>query len=122
MATTLQPSFGLQQPEDSMEISSEYGGNMDADIDIDLDAPEAIDTNMQSFQVDDHHMQEDPRSDRPDDLLMIDDSNLDGTDRMMQDDAPLLQEQDEELLDFSEDEEDVPMNPVEPSQPDRSCR
>jgi hypothetical protein len=118
MATTLQPSFGLQQPEDSMEISSEYGNNMDADIDIDLDAPDAIDTNMQSFQVDDHHMQEDPRSDRPDDLLMIDDSNLDDTDRMMQDDAPLLQEQDEELLDFSEDEEDVPMNPVEPSQPE----
>jgi hypothetical protein len=116
MATTLQPSFGLQQPEDSMEISSEYGNNMDADIDIDLDAPDAIDTNMQSFQVDDHHMQEDPRSDRPDDLLMIDDSNLDDTDRMMQDDAPLPQEQDEELLDFSEDEEDVPMNPVEPSQ------
>jgi hypothetical protein len=118
MATTLQPSFGLQQPEDSMEISSEYGNNMDADIDIDLDAPDAIDTNMQSFQVDDHHMQEDPRSDRPDDLLMIDDSNLDDTDRMMQDDAPLPQEQDEELLDFSEDEEDVPMNPVEPSQID----
>jgi hypothetical protein len=118
MATTLQPSFGLQQPEDSMEISSEYGNNMDADIDIDLDAPEPIDTNMQSFQVDDHHMQEDPRSDRPDDLLMIDDSNLDDTDRMMQDDAPLPQEQDEELLDFSEDEEDVPMNPVEPNQPE----
>ncbi|KAI4766463.1 hypothetical protein E4T52_01220 [Aureobasidium sp. EXF-3400] len=118
MATTLQPSFGLQQPEDSMEISSEYGNNMDADIDIDLDAPEPIDTNMQSFQVDDHQMQEDPRSDRPDDLLMIDDSNLDDTDRMMQDDAPLPQEQDEELLDFSEDEEDVPMNPAEPTQPD----
>jgi len=118
MATTLQPSFGLQQPEDSMEISSEYGNNMDADIDIDLDAPDAIDTNMQSFQVDDHQMQEDPRSDRPDDLLMIDDSNLDDTDRMMQDDAPLPQEQDEELLDFSEDEEDVPMNPAEPSQAD----
>ncbi|KAH0286287.1 hypothetical protein M436DRAFT_58206 [Aureobasidium namibiae CBS 147.97] len=118
MATTLQPSFGLQQPEDSMEISSEYGNNMDADIDIDLDAPDAIDTNMQSFQVDDHQMQEDPRSDRPDDLLMIDDSNLDDTDRMMQDDAPLPHEQDEELLDFSEDEEDVPMNPAEPSQAD----
>lgn len=118
MATTLQPSFGLQQPEDSMEISSEYGNNMDADIDIDLDAPEAVDTNMQSFQVDDHQMQEDPRSDRPDDLLMIDDSNLDDTDRMMQDDAPIPQEQDEELLDFSEDEEDVPMNPAEPSQVD----
>jgi len=118
MATTLQPFSGLQQPEDSMEISSEYGNNMDADIDIDLDAPDAIDTNMQSFQVDDHHMQEDPRSDRPDDLLMIDDSNLDDTDRMMQDDAPLLQEQDEELLDFSEDEEDVPMNPAEPTEPE----
>ncbi|KAI4723367.1 hypothetical protein E4T48_00513 [Aureobasidium sp. EXF-10727] len=117
MATTLQPSFGLQQPEDSMEISSEYG-NMDADIDIDLDAPDAADTNMQSFQVDDHQMQEDPRSDRPDDDLMIDDSNLDDTDRMMQDDAPPPQEQDEELLDFSEDEEDVPMNPVEPSHVD----
>ncbi|KAH0069213.1 hypothetical protein KCU96_g17488, partial [Aureobasidium melanogenum] len=114
MATTLQPSFGLQQPEDSMEISSEYG-NMDADIDIDLDAPDAPDTNMQSFQVDDHQMQEDPRSDRPDDDLMIDDSHLDDTDRMMQDDAP-PHEQDEELLDFSEDEEDVPMNPAEPSQ------
>ncbi|CAD0114922.1 unnamed protein product [Aureobasidium uvarum] len=114
MATTLQPSFGLQQPEDSMEISSEYG-NMDADIDIDLDAP---DTNMQSFQLDDHQMQEDSRSDRPDDDLMIDDSNLDDTDRMMQDDAPPPQEQDEELLDFSEDEEDIPMNPVEPSQID----
>jgi hypothetical protein len=102
-----------------MEISSEYG-NMDADIDIDLDAPDAPDapdTNMQSFQVDDHQMQEDPRSDRPDDDLMIDDSHLDDTDRMMQDDAP-PQEQDEELLDFSEDEEDVPMNPAEPSQPD----
>jgi hypothetical protein len=118
MATTLQPSFGLQQPEDSMEISSEYGNNMDADIDIDLDAPDAPDTNMQSFQVDDQQMQEDPRSDRLDDLLMIDDSNLDDTDRMMQDDAPLPQEQDEELLDFSEDEEDVPMNPAEPSQPE----
>jgi hypothetical protein len=118
MATTLQPSFGLQQPEDSMEISSECGNNMDADIDIDLDAPDPIDTNMQSFQVDDHQMQEDLRSDRPDDLLMIDDSNLDDTDRMMQDDAPLPQEQDEELLDFSEDEEDVPMNPAEPTQPD----
>lgn len=116
MATTLQPSFGLQQPEDSMEISSEYG-NMDADIDIDLDAPDASDTNMQSFQVDDHQMQEDPRSDRPDDDLMIDDSHLDDTDRMMQDDAP-PHEQDEELLDFSEDEEDVPMNPAEPSQPE----
>ncbi|KAG9520526.1 hypothetical protein KCV07_g4316, partial [Aureobasidium melanogenum] len=116
MATTLQPSFGLQQPEDSMEISSEYG-NMDADIDIDLDAPDAPDTNMQSFQVDDHQMQEDPRSDRPDDDLMIDDSHLDDTDRMMQDDAP-PQEQDEELLDFSEDEEDVPMNPAETSQPE----
>ncbi|KAG9538081.1 hypothetical protein KCU71_g18442, partial [Aureobasidium melanogenum] len=116
MATTLQPSFGLQQPEDSMEISSEYG-NMDADIDIDLDASDAPDTNMQSFQVDDHQMQEDPRSDRPDDDLMIDDSHLDDTDRMMQDDAP-PQEQDEELLDFSEDEEDVPMNPAEPSQPE----
>ncbi|KAH0365093.1 hypothetical protein KCU65_g6316, partial [Aureobasidium melanogenum] len=116
MATTLQPSFGLQQPEDSMEISSEYG-NMDADIDIDLDAPDAPDTNMQSFQVDDHQMQEDPRSDRQDDDLMIDDSHQEDTDRMMQDDAP-PQEQDEELLDFSEDEEDVPMNPAEPSQPD----
>ncbi|KAG9823217.1 hypothetical protein KCV05_g16673, partial [Aureobasidium melanogenum] len=116
MATTLQPSFGLQQPEDSMEISSEYG-NMDADIDIDLDAPDAPDTNMQSFQVDDHQMQEDPRSDRPDDDLMIDDSHLDDIDRMMQDDAP-PHEQDEELLDFSEDEEDVPMNPAEPSQPE----
>ncbi|KAG9545398.1 hypothetical protein KCU97_g21288, partial [Aureobasidium melanogenum] len=92
----------------------EYG-NMDADIDIDLDAPDAPDTNMQSFQVDDHQMQEDPRSDRPDDDLMIDDSHLDDTDRMMQDDAP-PHEQDEELLDFSEDEEDVPMNPAEPSQ------
>ncbi|KAH0348382.1 hypothetical protein KCU81_g3299, partial [Aureobasidium melanogenum] len=116
MATTLQPSFGLQQPEDSMEISSEYG-NMDADIDIDLDAPDAQDTNMQSFQVDDHQMQEDPRSDRADDDLMIDDSHQEDTDRMMQDDAP-SHEQDEELLDFSEDEEDVPMNPAEPSQPD----
>ncbi|KAK6000040.1 hypothetical protein QM012_004028 [Aureobasidium pullulans] len=116
MATTLQPSFGLQQPEDSMEISSEYG-NMDADIDIDLDAPDASDTNMQSFQVDDHQMQEDPRSDRPDDDLMIDDSHLDDTDRMMQDDAP-PHEQDEELLDFSEDEEDVPMNPAESIQPE----
>ncbi|KAI5209093.1 hypothetical protein E4T39_01167 [Aureobasidium subglaciale] len=117
MAITLQPSFSLQQPEDSMEISSEYG-NMDADIDIDLDAPDAADTNMMSFQQDDHQMQEDPRSDRPDDDLMIDDSNLEDTDRMMQDDAPPPQEQDEELLDFSEDEEDVPMNPAEPHQPE----
>ncbi|KAI5249640.1 hypothetical protein E4T42_05145 [Aureobasidium subglaciale] len=117
MATALQPSFSLQQPEDSMEISSEYG-NMDADIDIDLDAPDAADTNMMSFQQDDHQMQEDPKSDRPDDDLMIDDSNLEDTDRMMQDDALPPQEQDEELLDFSEDEEDVPMNPAEPPQPE----
>lgn len=97
-----------------MEISSEYG-NMDADIDIDLDAPDA---NMQSFQ-DDHQMQEDPKSDRQDDDVMIDDSNLDDTDRMMQDDAPQQShQQDEELLDFSEDEEDIPMNPVEQSQPE----
>ncbi|TIA67635.1 hypothetical protein D6C83_01877, partial [Aureobasidium pullulans] len=122
MATALQPTFGLQQPEDSMEISSEYG-NMDADIDIDLDAPDAVDTNMQSFQQqsfqqDDHHMQEDPKSDRLDDDLMIDDSNLDDPDRIMQDDAPVPQEQDEELLDFSEDEEDVPMNPAENTEPE----
>lgn len=122
MATALQPTFGLQQPEDSMEISSEYG-NMDADIDIDLDAPDAVDTNMhsfqqQSFQQDDHHMQEDPKSDRLDDDLMIDDSNLDDPDRIMQDDAPVPQEQDEELLDFSEDEEDVPMNAAEHTEPE----
>jgi hypothetical protein len=97
-----------------MEISSEYG-NMDNDIDIDLDAP---DTNMQSFQHEDLQMQEDPKSDRLDDDLMIDDSNLDDTDRMMQDDAPVVIEQDEELLDFSEDEEDTPMNPAEQSQLD----
>lgn len=109
MAATLHPFSGLQQAEDSMEISSEYG-NMDADIDIDLDAP---DTNMQSFQ-DDQQMQED----RLDDDLMIDDSNIDDNDRVMQDDAPAQQqEQDEELLDFSDDEEDVQMNPEEPSQP-----
>ena len=111
MAATLaqQSSFGLQAPatDDTMEISSDFGA-MDGDIDIDLDSA----GEHMHYNEDDDQMIDDVNQERPhyhDDDVMVDgdgDAASNPGDREMQDDASAPpQEHDEELLDFSEDED-----------------
>lgn len=111
MAATLAPSaFGLQPPpsDDTMEISSDFG-NIDGDIDIDFDEPQdAVN------YADDEQMIDDVKSQHDDDVMQDDpvtatDHHHPVEDRVMQDDASsALHEHDEELLDFSDDEDNFP--------------
>lgn len=107
-ATLAHAPFGLQAPtnDDTMEISSDQG-NMDGDIDIDLDS-----AGEQMHYEDDDQMIDDDAANHPDDDLMVDDEAAGHPiDREMLDDTAVAaaatapQEHDEELLDFSDDED-----------------
>lgn len=114
-ASVAHSPFGLHAPalDDTMELSSDLG-QVDADIDIDFDQDEP-----QGQYIEDYQMLDDAKSDfgtmasvdayqePANDDDMIDDDvspHVDERDGIMRDDL-VPQEHDEELLDFSDDEE-----------------
>lgn len=111
MAAVAQPAFGLQAPsaDDTMEISSNFGGDMDGDIDIDLDsAGEQMQYDEDDHMIDDAKPDNIQYQEHVDEDVMVDDDAASHTeDRVMQD-SPPHSEHDEELLDFS-DNEDMPI-------------
>lgn len=115
MAAVAQPAFGLQAPstDDTMEISSNFGGDMDGDIDIDLDsAGEQMQYDEDDQMIDDAKPESIQYQEHVDEDVMVDDDAASHTeDRVMQDSAP-HSEHDEELLDFS-DNEDMPIENID---------
>lgn len=123
-ATIAQSPFGLQPPtnDDTMEISSDFG-NTDGDIDIDLDS-----AGEQMQYEDDDQMIDDVKPEggsyHNDDVMFDGDTASNPGDREMDmQDNPPPPDPDEELLDFSEDEDiyadDAPPAPPAPSAQDR---
>ncbi|KAL1296717.1 hypothetical protein AAFC00_000189 [Neodothiora populina] len=115
-ATMAQSTFGLQPStnDDTMEISSDLG-NVDGDIDIDLDsAGEQMQFEDDDQMVDD--VKTDPITHHDDDVMIDDEVTSNPGDREMQDDSvlPPQQEHDEELLDFSDDDDDTYANRAPP--------
>ncbi|GAB7349827.1 hypothetical protein MBLNU459_g0533t1 [Dothideomycetes sp. NU459] len=115
MAAVAPSTFGLQPPpaDDTMEISSNFGGDMDGDIDIDLDsAGEQMQYDEDDQMIDDAKPENMLYQDHVDEDVMVDDdAAAHPEDRVMQD-SPPHPEHDEELLDFS-DNEDVPLDSVD---------
>lgn len=123
-ATITQSAFGLQAPtnDDTMEISSDFG-NADGDIDIDLDS-----AGEQMQYEDDDQMIDDVKPEagsyHNDDVMFDGDTASNPGDREMDmQDNPPLPDPDEELLDFSEDEDiyadDAPLAPPAPPAQDQ---
>lgn len=116
-ATIAQSAFGLQAPtnDDTMEISSDFG-NTDGDIDIDLDS-----AGEQMQYEDDDQMIDDVKPEggsyHNDDVMFDGDTVSNAGDREMDmQDNPPPPDHDEELLDFSEDE-DIYADDTSPAPP-----
>lgn len=121
MAAVAQSPFGLQPPaaDDTMEISSNFGGDMDPDIDIDFDSVgEQMQYDEDDQMIDDAKPENMHYQDHVDEDVMVDDdATTNPEDKVMQDSPPPHQEYDEELLDFS-DNEDIHIENADHAAPD----